>query len=240
MSVERHILVVDDERDLVDLLLINLRRAGYRTSAASNGREALALLQKDRPDLVILDIMMPEISGIEVASRMRANPDLARIPIVMLTAKGEEVDEIVGLSVGADDYLSKPFSMKVLLARIAAMLRRAVPAGPTEAKVLELGPVRIDMGTHEARVDGEEMKLTLTEFRVLAALIEADGRVLSRQALIKRAIGPGITVTERTIDVHVTAIRKKLGDAAFLLQTVRGVGYRATLQPQSDTVGLTA
>ncbi|MBX3364858.1 MAG: response regulator transcription factor [Phycisphaeraceae bacterium] len=240
MPIEKHVLVVDDERDLVELVSMNIQRAGYRTSTASNGREALAVIQKDKPDLIILDIMMPEMNGIDVASRLRANPETARTPIIMLTAKGEEVDEVVGLSIGADDYLSKPFSMKVLLARVQALLRRSGGGEQLEPAILELGPVRIDMATHEARVHGEEMKLTLTEFRVLASLIEADGRVLSRQALIKKAIGPGITVTERTIDVHVTAIRRKLGAAAFLLQTVRGVGYRATLQPQSDTVGLSA
>jgi len=241
MSDFKHILVVDDESDMVDLLELNLSAAGYRVSSARDGRQALAAIEQDRPDLAILDVMMPELNGIEVLSRVRSNPALASLPVIILTAKGEEVDELVGLSVGADDYIAKPFSKNVLLARIEALLRRAAGAQspPAIDDIREIGPVRITLSTHEASLRGEPMKLTLTEFRVLSALIEAGGRVLSRADLIATAIGPGITVTERTIDVHVTAIRKKLGDDASMIQTVRGVGYRITIQsdrpsPASD------
>lgn len=228
-----HILVVDDEPDLLELLSVNLSAAGYRVSTAARGRQALAILQREKPDLVILDVMMPEMNGIEVTRRLRATPGMGDLPVMMLTAKAEEVDQLVGLSVGADDYITKPFSVKVLLARVAAVLRRhhgeGEPSRPGET--LSLGPVSVDLSIHEVRVGGEEIKLTLTEFRVLAALLAAKGRVLSRSALIGKAIGPGITVTERTIDVHVTAIRKKLGETANIIQTVRGVGYRCSLSP---------
>ena len=234
MQHEKHILVVDDEHDLVELIVFNLRKAGYRTSAAFTGKDALQSIHKDRPDAIVLDLMMPGLNGIEFTTRVRSTPALASIPILMLTAKGEEVDQIVGLSVGADDYMPKPFSMKVLLARLAALLRRATVSPTDTHELLELGPIQIDSSTHDVKVSGEEVKLTLTEFRILAALLAAEGRVLSRAALIGKAIGPGITVTERTIDVHVTAIRKKLGEGAPLIQTVRGVGYRASVQPHAE------
>src|SRR5262249_30617124 len=148
--------------------------------------------------------------------------------IIMLTAKGEEVDQLVGLTVGADDYITKPFSMKVLLARVEAVLRRTARASD-DRPLIEMGGVQLNMETHEAFTDGEPMKLTLTEFRILSSLIAASGKVLSRHLLMANAMGPGVTVTERTIDVHVTAIRKKLSANAGIIKTVRGVGYRATL-----------
>lgn len=231
------ILVVDDERDLVELIEFNLRKAGYRTVAAHTGKEALRVLEREPPDAVILDLMMPQMDGIEFTMRVRTSPALAGLPILMLTAKGEEVDQVAGLSMGADDYMPKPFSMKVLLARVAALLRRSASGPSAQREHLELGPICIEVGTHEVRAAGEEVKLTLTEFRVLAALLQAEGKVLSRSALIARAIGPGITVTERTIDVHVTAIRKKLGEAGRLIHTVRGVGYRASLHPLGEARG---
>lgn len=227
MSGPAHILVVDDEADLRELLELNLVRQGYRVSLAGDGRAALSALANDPPDLVILDVMMPELSGTEVASRIRSDPRTATVPVIMLTAKGEEVDEIVGLTVGADDYIAKPFSVKVLMARIAAVLRRTTDRPASPGAMVRLGPVRINKETHEVTSDGEQIRLTLTEFKLLSALAEAGGRVLSRAALMAKAMGPGVTVTERTIDVHVTSIRKKLGEAGALIQTVRGVGYRA-------------
>lgn len=233
MTDTRHILVVDDERDLADLLQYNLQRAGYRVSVARTGRTAIEQASSSSPDLVILDVMLPELSGTEVASRLRTNPLTAETPILMLTAKGEEVDQIVGLTVGADDYVTKPFSMKVLLARVEALLRRSTKTTGT-TKLLKLGTVEINPETHEVEVAGETVKFTLTEFRLLAALIQASGRVQSRTTLMSRAMGPGVTVTERTIDVHMTSIRKKLGAAANLIKTVRGVGYRATLDAPGE------
>jgi two-component system phosphate regulon response regulator PhoB len=231
-TMPKHVLIVDDEKDLVELLVYNLKRSGYETSTASNGRQALDLVASKTPDLILLDVMLPELSGTEVASRVRSNPQTASLPIIMLTAKGEEVDQIVGLTVGADDYIPKPFSMKVVLARIEAVLRRATRA-TGEHRHTQLGPIDINAETHEVFVDGQAIKLTLTEFRLLESLIQASGRVLSRSALMSRAMGPGVTVTERTIDVHITAIRKKLGEHAGIIKTVRGVGYRAT--PELET-----
>ncbi|MFZ4573446.1 MAG: response regulator [Phycisphaerales bacterium] len=227
MADKRTVLVVDDERDLLELVAYNLKRAGYDVLTAQNGRRGLDVISESKPDLVVLDVMLPELSGTEIATRVRANPLTASIPIIMLTAKGTETDQVVGLAVGADDYISKPFSMKILLARVEALLRRAGRA-QAEHTSLELGTVRLDLETHEAFVNQEAVKLTLTEFRILAALLQAQGRVLSRATLMSRAMGPGVLVTERTIDVHVTAIRKKLSDQADLIKTVRGVGYRAT------------
>jgi DNA-binding response OmpR family regulator len=228
----KHILVVDDEKDLVDVLVYNLNRAGYDASAAYTGRQALELAAASRPvDLIVLDVMLPELSGTEVASRIRTNPATSHIPIVMLTAKTEEIDEIVGLTVGADDYVTKPFSSKILLARIDAILRRAAKTPAGAANLLKLGEIEINTDTHQVSVSGETIRLTLTEFRLLASLLQAEGKVLSRQILMSRAMGPGVTVTERTIDVHMTSIRKKLGNQAGVVRTVRGVGYRATTEP---------
>lgn len=233
MTEARHILVVDDERDITDLLEYNLQRSGYRVSVARTGRNALDQATSISPDLVILDIMLPELSGTEIASRLRTNPVTSEIPILMLTAKGEEIDQIVGLTVGADDYVTKPFSIKVLLARVEALLRRASKVTAT-SRTLKMGPVEINAETHEVAVGGEGVKFTLTEFRLLAALVQANGRVQSRSTLMSRAMGPGVTVTERTIDVHMTSIRKKLGEAASIIKTVRGVGYRATLDAPAE------
>lgn len=227
MSPHKHILIVDDERDLLELLHFNLTKAGYEVSTAASGRLALESIAQRAPDLILLDIMLPELSGTEVAGRVRAHPATAHIPIIMLTAKGEDIDQIVGLTVGADDYVTKPFSNKVLLARIEAVLRRSSKPS-AENRQLTLGPVRVSSDTHEVWVDDHPAKLTLTEFRLLTALMQAGGKVLTRAALMNKAIGPGITVTERTIDVHMTAIRKRLGAHAGMIRTVRGVGYRMT------------
>jgi two-component system phosphate regulon response regulator PhoB len=227
----RHVLVVEDERDLAELLQFQLERAGHLVTIADSGIAALRTIDHKPPDLILLDLMLPELSGIEVASRLRTNPKTASIPIIMLTAKTDEVDQVVGLTVGADDYITKPFSVKVVLARIDAVLRRAAGATPAGSS-LRLGPITISQDSHEVTVEGEPIRLTLTEFRILAALAAAKNRVLSRHILMSKAMGPGVTVTERTIDVHVTAIRRKLGEHGALIRTVRGVGYRATAEPE--------
>lgn len=227
MASPKRVLVVEDERDLSELLAYNLRRAAYDVSVCCSGRQALETISAKPFDLILLDIMLPELSGTEIASRIRSNPATASVPIIMLTAKSEEVDQLVGLTVGADDYITKPFSTKVLLARIEAVLRRAQQPD-VGGRVLTMSDTVLNLDTHEASVRGEPVKLTLTEFRLLAALIQAAGRVLPRSALMSRAMGPGVTVTERTIDVHITSIRRKLGDQGAIIKTVRGVGYRAT------------
>lgn len=237
MSQARHILIVDDEPDIVELLSYNLKQAGYAVSVALNGRQALDRVSKELPDLVLLDVMLPGLSGTEVASRIRSNPATANLPIVMLTAKGDEVDQLVGLTVGADDYIAKPFSIKVVLARLEAVFRRSARSNADQRQISMSG-VTMNLETHETLVDGAVAALTLTEFRLLSALIQANGRVLSRTALMSRAMGPGVTVTDRTIDVHITAIRKKLGPHSGIIKTVRGVGYRATPEaPEGDEAG---
>ena len=232
---KRRVLVVDDEKDLVDLITYNLVRNGYEVLSAYNGAEALELAQREPPDLVILDLMLPGLDGTEVARRLRADARTAATPIVMLTAKGEETDVVVGLTLGADDYVTKPFSMKILLARINTVLRRSeqvgADGGAGESGVLSAGPLTIDTSKHEVTVGGEPVKLTLTEFKLLTALVSARGRVLTRDQLMDKAMGTDVFVTDRAIDVHITAIRKKLGSANWLVHTVRGVGYRLQESP---------
>jgi DNA-binding response OmpR family regulator len=233
-SSGRALLIVEDDADLRDMLEINLRRMGYRTATAGDGHEALRQARAHKPDLVLLDLMIPGMQGTEVATRLRSGAGAAPA-IIMLTARAEETDELVGLALGADDYITKPFSLKVLLARIEAVLRRSggASAGPG-ARRLRVGPIEVDLDSHEVRADGEPVKLTLTEFRILAALAGAQRRVLSRQELMSVAIGTGVLVTDRTIDVHVTAIRRKLGAHAPIVQTVRGVGYRASVSAEAE------
>lgn len=221
------ILVVDDEPDLVELIAYNLQQQGHSVLSANNGLVGLELAKSRQPDLLVLDVMMPEINGIEVARRLRSQTETASIPIIMLTAKSEETHELEGLGAGADDYITKPFSMQVLLARINAMARRTNSGSGGRGSLLSLGPVSIDLDEHQASVEGSPIALTITEFRLLSTLIANEGKVMTRPALISSAIGPGVTVTERTIDVHITALRKKIAPHSGMISTVRGVGYRA-------------
>lgn len=221
------VLVVDDEPDLVELIAYNLQQQGHSVLSASNGLAGLELAKSRQPDLLVLDVMMPEINGIEVARRLRSQTETASIPIIMLTAKSEETHELEGLGAGADDYITKPFSMQVLLARINAMARRTNSGAGGRGSRLSLGPVTIDLDEHQASVDAMPIALTITEFRLLSTLIANEGKVMTRPALISSAIGPGVTVTERTIDVHITALRKKIAPHSGMISTVRGVGYRA-------------
>jgi DNA-binding response OmpR family regulator len=181
-------------------------------------------------------VMLPGVSGTEVARQLRAGASTARIPIIMLTARSEETDVVVGLTLGADDYITKPFSMKILLARLGTVLRRAETAAPmpSEDGMLRSGPVTVDAVKHEAMIDGEPMKLTLTEFKLLSALIAARGRVMTRNQLMDKAMGSDVFVTDRAIDVHITSIRKKLGKAHWLIRTVRGVGYGVQESPEES------
>ena len=237
------VLVVDDEKDLVELIAYNLKRNGYDVLTANSGDAAIDVAKSERPSLVLLDLMLPGTSGTEVARRLKADARTRAIPIVMLTAKSEETDVVVGLTLGADDYVTKPFSMKILLARLGSVLRRAeaAPAGDggdgpaaSSAGVLKAGPLAIDPAKHEVTVDGEAVKLTLTEFKLLSALVSARGRVLTRDQLMDKAMGVDVAVTDRAIDVHVTAIRKKLGPAHWLVRTVRGVGYSLQESPEEE------
>jgi len=227
------VLVVDDEKDLVDLIAYNLQRNGYHVLTATSGDSALEIASREIPKLILLDLMLPGMSGTEVARRLKADARTATIPIIMLTAKSEETDVVVGLTLGADDYVTKPFSMKILLARLNTVLRRSESAPPTsEAGMLKAGPLSIDVSKHEVSINGESIKLTLTEFKLLISLVAARGRVLTRDQLMDKAMGTDVFVTDRAIDVHITAIRKKLGNASWLVRTVRGVGY--SLQESAD------
>jgi DNA-binding response OmpR family regulator len=225
---KRTILVVDDEPKLVGVVRDYLERDGYRVVAAADGKEALERFRRERPDLVVLDLMLPEMDGLEVCRRIRRESD---VPIVMLTARAEEVDELLGLELGADDYVTKPFSPRTLLARIRTVLRRSrVGTGADEAP-LALGPLRVDPGRHEATWDGEPLRLTPTEFRLLAALARRPGRVFDRLELLERIQGEAYAGYERTVDAHVKNLRKKLAgaggeEAAAVVLTVPGVGYK--------------
>ena len=223
---QKRILIVEDERDMADLVAMRLTREHYEVEVARDGSEGLEKIRSLRPDLVVLDLMLPGMSGTEIAAQVRSDPRTAAIPILMLTAKSEESDIVVGLKLGADDYVTKPFSMSVLLARIAAILRRSSDASSSESGMIKAGPIVIDQHRHEVQVNGENITLTLTEFRILTALAAARGRVLSRNQLIDQILGIDAVVTDRTIDVHLTALRRKLGAARNHIQTVRGLGYK--------------
>ena len=229
------ILIIEDERDLTAVLAYNLQRDGYEAVVVHDGQEGLRKAQTLLPDLVILDIMLPTLSGLDVCRELRAGERTRAIPIVMLTAKAEETDQIVGFSLGADDYVTKPFSVKVLLQRVKAQLRRSEPPADGSAVVEHLG-VRIDRVRHQASVDGAALDLTPTEFRLLECLLRQPGRAFSRPQLMDTAIGHGSIVLERTIDVHIKSLRKKLGDAGDHIETVRGVGYRFTPAPDHASV----
>ena len=232
------VLVVDDEKDLLELISYNLQRNGYDVLPAGNGTQALELAQKQMPDMILLDLMLPGMDGTEVARRLKADPRTAGIPIIMLTAKAEETDVVVGLTLGADDYVTKPFSPKVLLARMSTVLRRsevtAIVSTTGDTGMLKAGPLVIDSNKHDVTVEGESIKLTLTEFKLLSALVSARGRVLTRDQLMDKAMGTDVFVTDRAIDVHVTAIRKKLNSASWMIHTVRGVGYRLQESPDAE------
>jgi two-component system phosphate regulon response regulator PhoB len=223
--VGRRILVIDDEPDLVELVRINLDQAGYDVETAASGREALAALRRGRPDLVVLDLMLPDISGTDLCRQIRADAALADLPIIMLTAKADEVDRVVGFELGADDYVTKPFSPRELTLRVAAVLRRKTAGGKAGA-LLEHGDLRLDPERHRCFVKGEEVILTAKEFELLLCLMSRPGRVMTRDLLLEQVWGADIAVTSRTIDTHLKRLREKLGPAGALIETVRGVGYR--------------
>jgi two-component system phosphate regulon response regulator PhoB len=231
---KKRILIVEDERDMADLVAARLRREGYLVDLAHDGQEGLEKIRSNPPDLAIIDIMMPRLSGTELVTEMRQDPRTAAVPIIMMTAKSEESDVVVGLHIGADDYVTKPFSLSVLVARVAAVLRRTVVSRKAGKGPLTIGPITVDADRHLVQVDGEAVTLTLTEFRLLTALMAARGRVLARNQLIDQAMGIHAIVTDRTIDVHLTALRRKLGKARSYLETVRGIGYRMRVEGEGS------
>jgi two-component system phosphate regulon response regulator PhoB len=218
------ILIIEDERALTKVLTYNLEREGFATIVAHDGQEGLRKAQTLLPDLIILDLMLPVLGGLDVCRELRAGERTREIPIIMLTAKAEETDQIVGFSMGADDYVTKPFSVKVLLQRLRALLRRVEGTGDATDVIEHLG-VRIDRLRHRVLVEGSEIELTPTEFRLLECMLRQPGRAFSRHQLMDAAIGEGAIVLERTIDVHIKTLRRKLG-SPDLIETVRGLGYR--------------
>jgi two-component system phosphate regulon response regulator PhoB len=219
------ILIIDDEKDLIEMVRYNLDKDGYDVISATDGQSGLGIAQAHKLDLIILDLMMPGIDGLEVCRRLRADARTSRIPLIMLTAKATEADRIVGLELGADDYVTKPFSPRELVARVKAILRRTSTQSEPE-QLLRHGDLSIDVTRHEVLYLGKPVSLTATEFRILHLLASKPGRVLSRDDIIDSALGRDANVFDRTIDVHITAIRKKLGKGADQIETIRGFGYK--------------
>jgi DNA-binding response OmpR family regulator len=224
---KKKIVVIEDEPDILEVLGYNLKREGYEVFSATNGNLGMSLVNKETPDLVLLDLMLPGMDGIEICSSIKKNPATQNTLIIMVTAKGEESDIVLGLGVGADDYITKPFSPKELVARVKAVLRRGnvVDSQPLTDQV-KVGNLLIDASKYEVVIDGREVRLTATEFRLLHYLASNPGRVFSREQLLSRAMGDDVVVVDRNIDVHIRGIRKKMDIDPPLIETIRGVGYR--------------
>jgi phosphate regulon transcriptional regulator PhoB len=221
------IVVIEDETDILEVIAYNLKREGYDVVTSTSGEDGLEKIEKLKPNLVVLDLMLPEVDGIELCRKLKADPVTQSIPVIMVTAKGEESDVVLGLGVGADDYVTKPFSPRELTARVKAVLRRSKSKGETDRRErVTVEGVVIDPQRHEVKVDGQDVLLTATEFRLLHFLASHPGRVFTRDHLLTRVIGEEAIVIDRNIDVHVRAIRKKLGPRRELIETIRGVGYR--------------
>jgi phosphate regulon transcriptional regulator PhoB len=224
------ILIVDDEQDVLDLLVYNLQKAGYKTISARDGATALQKARDEVPSLIVLDLMLPQMDGTEVCRHLKADPKTAHIPIIMLTAKAEEVDRVVGLELGADDYVTKPFSPREMALRVKGVLRRASGKG-VPAEIIKFGDLTVDIAKHEVTLKGKVVDLTATEFKLLSTLLERRGRVQSRDRLLTDVWGYEGDVDTRTVDTHMRRLREKLGKASDYVETVRGVGYRFAEAP---------
>lgn len=221
------IVIVEDEPDILDVLSYNLKREGYEVATAQDGSRGLELIQNEKPKLVLLDLMLPGMDGLDVCRSLKSDDATKAIPVIMLTAKGEESDIVLGLGIGADDYITKPFSPKELIARVKAVLRRFEQAdGTSKEQVIEVDQLSIDFNKHRVSLDGVEVKLTATEFRLLKYLASNPGRVFSREQLLDQAFGNDVVVVDRNIDVHIRGIRKKIDPDQLYIETIRGVGYR--------------
>jgi len=223
---KKTVLVVEDDADIQEVVSYNLAREGFNVQRALTGEEGLRMAKSRKPDLIVLDLMLPGMDGMEVCRRIRKDPEIRKMPIVMLTAKAEDVDVVTGLEIGADDYVTKPFSPKILTARIRAVLRRGEAAEETAADSITLEGLEIHLGRHEVRVEGRPVILTLTEFKILQLLASHPGWVYSREQIVSYVRGEGYPVTERAVDVQIVGLRKKLGDYGKMIVTVRGVGYK--------------
>ncbi len=223
---KEHILTIEDEEDILALVHYNLSKEGYRVSCASSGEEGLQAARSGRPDLILLDLMLPGMDGLEVCRALRRDAELANVPILILSAKGEESDIVTGLELGADDYMTKPFSPRVLISRVRAVLRRRTGAEPEESAVIQLEDMLIHPGRSEVLVQGEPIELTFTEFRVLHFLASRPGWVFTRYQIVNAVRGEDYSVTDRAVDVQIVGLRRKLGSCGRYIETVRGVGYR--------------
>ena len=220
------IVVIEDEPDIVEVISYSLKREGYNVLAVDRGDESINLIRNQSPSLIILDLMLPGMDGLSVCRQLKSDPIVKDIPVIMISAKGEESDIVIGLEMGADDYLTKPFSPRELLARVKAVLRRGQVKESQSKERIVLQNLTIDVARHEVRVDDEMVSLTATEFKILHQLAAHPGRAFTREQLLNRVLGMGVVVVDRNIDVHIRSVRKKLGDAAQLIQTIRSVGYR--------------
>jgi two-component system phosphate regulon response regulator PhoB len=225
------ILIIEDEKDLQKVLEYNLRQAGHQVWTASRGRDGLRLAKQHQPDVILLDLMLPDIQGTEVCRTLRSAPETAGIRVIMLTARGEEIDRVLGFELGADDYVVKPFSVRELLLRIQSVLRRGGQEAPASSLV-RFGLLRLDREAHRAWVEDEEIELTALEFRLLLELHDRRNRVLTREKLLDDVWGIEADITTRTVDTHVKRLREKLGAAGVYVETVRGVGYRFASSPE--------
>jgi len=223
----KQIVVVEDEPDILEVLCYNLKREGYQVFDSLDGREGLSLIEQKVPDIVILDLMLPGIDGLEICRKLKSNIRTQHVPIIMVTAKGEESDVVLGLGVGADDYIPKPFSPKELIARVKAVLRRGVKAEqPANKEHIDINGLEIDSRKHQVTIDGKPLKMTASEFRLLFCLASNPGQVFSREQLLNHTTSEEVAVVDRNIDVHIRSIRKKIGDDRSFIETIRGVGYR--------------
>jgi len=225
-AMRERILVVEDEKDVREMIRLNLKAAGFDVVEAGSGAEALALAKNDPPKVIILDLMMPEMSGIEVCRALRRNPATSRIPVLMLTAKSTEEDKVVGFEVGADDYVTKPFSPRELVLRVRAVARRQPDQGAAKAAPLKAGTIQLDRASMIATIGVKKLPLTSTEFRLLELLLRRAGSIQSRDALLSEVWGYQANLDTRTVDTHIRRLRDKMGKAGALVETVRGSGYR--------------
>lgn len=223
---KEHILVIEDEEDILALVQYNLLKEGYKVTTAASGEEGLSAARKGKPDLVLLDLMLPGMDGLEVCRALKRDPETRDIPLVMVTAKGEEADIVAGLELGADDYVAKPFSPRVLVSRLRAVLRRRTRELPEEGGMIQIHDLVIHPGRNEVLVQGVPVELTFTEFRVLHFLASRPGWVFTRYQIVNAVRGDDYAVTDRAVDVQIVGLRKKLGPCGAFIETVRGVGYR--------------
>jgi len=226
IMVKRTLVAIEDEEDIQELIHYNFAKEGYQVTFAASGEQGLQLVRSLQPGLILLDLMLPGMDGLEVCRTLRADPQTQHIPIVMLTAKGDEVDIVTGLELGADDYMTKPFTPRVLIARVRAVLRRKSREPVDETAVLKIHGVLIHPDRHEVYVNDQKVELTLTEFRILHLLARRPGWVFTRQQIIDGTQGKDVAVTDRSVDVHIVSLRRKLGSCGTFIDTIRGVGYK--------------